>query len=108
MRDAMFAYEPFIRLGAFGGVFTVMVIWELVGPRCKQAIGRGMRWPSNLGVVMVDTLLVRLVIPARGRVHGEIVDVAGQTEARFVGWRNLVDALRRVARRDATADDQEE
>jgi sterol desaturase/sphingolipid hydroxylase (fatty acid hydroxylase superfamily) len=63
MRDAMFAYEPFIRLGAFGGVFTVMVIWELVGPRCKQAIGRGMRWPSNLGVVMVDTLLVRLVFP---------------------------------------------
>ena len=63
MRDAMFAYEPFIRLGAFGGVFTVMAIWELVGPRRKQAIGRGMRWPSNLGVVVVDTLLVRLVFP---------------------------------------------
>ncbi len=63
MRDAMFAYEPFIRLGAFGGVFTVMAIWELVGPRRKEAIGRGMRWPSNLGVVVVDSLLVRLVFP---------------------------------------------
>jgi len=63
MRDAMFAYEPFIRLGAFGGVFTVMAIWELVRPRRKQAIGRGTRWPSNLGVVVVDTLLVRLVFP---------------------------------------------
>jgi len=63
---------------------------------------------ENLSDTRYVTLLVRLVIPTRGRVHGEIIDVAGQTEARFVGWRNLVDALRRVARRDAGADDQEE
>jgi ABC-type polysaccharide transport system permease subunit len=58
MRDAMFADEPFIRLAAFGGVFVVMVIWELARPRRQQAIGRGWRWPNNLGVVVVDTLLV--------------------------------------------------
>jgi sterol desaturase/sphingolipid hydroxylase (fatty acid hydroxylase superfamily) len=63
MRDAIFAYDPFIRLGAFGGVLAAMTIWELVGPRRKQAIGRLTRWPNNLGVVVVDTLLVRLVIP---------------------------------------------
>src|SRR5438128_7905813 len=63
MRDAIFAYEPFIRLGAFGSILAAMAIWELVGPRRKQAIGRLMRWPNNLGVVVVDTLLVRLVIP---------------------------------------------
>ncbi len=63
MRDAIFAYEPFIRLGAFGSVLAAMAIWELVGPRRKQAIGRLVRWPNNLGVVVVDTLLVRLVIP---------------------------------------------
>ena len=63
MRDALFAYEPYIRLGAFGGVFAVMAIWELFGPRRKQAIRRGWRWPNNLGVVVVNTLLVRLVFP---------------------------------------------
>src|SRR5262252_489675 len=63
MRDAIIAYEPFIRLGAFGGVLATMAIWELVGPRREQAIRRLVRWPSNLGVVVVDTLLVRLVIP---------------------------------------------
>jgi sterol desaturase/sphingolipid hydroxylase (fatty acid hydroxylase superfamily) len=40
-----------------------MAIWEVLGPRRKQAIGRGLRWPNNLGVVAVDTLLVRLVFP---------------------------------------------
>src|SRR5215467_11871900 len=63
MRDAIFAYEPFIRLGAFGGVLAAMAVWELLGPRRKQAIGRLTRWPNNLGVVAVDTLLVRLVLP---------------------------------------------
>ena len=63
---------------------------------------------ENLSATRYVTVLVRLVIPARGRVHGEIVDVAGQTEARFVGWRNLLDALRRIAHRDAAADEHEE
>src|SRR5438445_123194 len=53
IRDAVFAYEPFIRLGAFGSVLAAMAIWELVGPRRKQAIGRLVRWPNNLGVVVV-------------------------------------------------------
>jgi sterol desaturase/sphingolipid hydroxylase (fatty acid hydroxylase superfamily) len=78
MSDGAFAYEPVIRLGVFGGVFTAMAIWELVGPRRKQAIGRGMRWPSNLGVVAVDTLLVRLVFPITA------VGLALVTEAH--GW----------------------
>lgn len=59
----MFAYEPFTRLGVFSGVFVIMAIWELVGPRRQQAIGRGWRWPNNLGVVLVDTLLVRILFP---------------------------------------------
>jgi sterol desaturase/sphingolipid hydroxylase (fatty acid hydroxylase superfamily) len=63
MSDAVFTYEPYIRLGAFGGVFIAMALWELFGPRRKLVIGRFARWPNNLGVVVVDTLLVRLVFP---------------------------------------------
>jgi sterol desaturase/sphingolipid hydroxylase (fatty acid hydroxylase superfamily) len=60
---ALLAYEPYIRLGVFAGVFAAMAIWEFVGPRRIQSIGRGWRWPNNLGVVAADTLLVRLVFP---------------------------------------------
>ena len=63
MRDAVFTYEFHIRLATFGGVFVAMAIWEFFGPRRKQAIGRGLRWPGNLGVVVANTLLVRLVFP---------------------------------------------
>jgi sterol desaturase/sphingolipid hydroxylase (fatty acid hydroxylase superfamily) len=63
MADLMPADETLIRLGAFGAVLAVMALWEVLGPRRRQAIGRGVRWPSNLGVVAVDTLLVRLLFP---------------------------------------------
>jgi sterol desaturase/sphingolipid hydroxylase (fatty acid hydroxylase superfamily) len=84
MRGAMFAYEPFIRLGAFGGVFVVMAIWELVGPRRQQAIGRGWRWPNNLGAVLVDTLLVRILFPTTA------IGLALIGEARGFGLFNMI------------------
>jgi sterol desaturase/sphingolipid hydroxylase (fatty acid hydroxylase superfamily) len=57
----LFANEPVIRLGAFAGVLAAMALWELLAPRRHQKIGRGRRWPNNLGTVVLDTLLVRLV-----------------------------------------------
>jgi sterol desaturase/sphingolipid hydroxylase (fatty acid hydroxylase superfamily) len=55
--------EPFVRFIAFGAVLTAMAGWELVAPRRKQEVGRKTRWPGNLGIVVLDTLLVRLLFP---------------------------------------------
>jgi len=63
MRDAVLLYEPHIRLGAFAAVFALMALWEMIEPRRRQAIGRTWRWPNNLGVVLANTLLLRLVFP---------------------------------------------
>lgn len=84
MRDIAFAYEPYIRLGAFGGVFAVMAVWEILGPRRKYSIGRSLRWPSNLGVVLLNTLLVRLVFPTTA------VGLALLAETRGWGFFNLL------------------
>jgi sterol desaturase/sphingolipid hydroxylase (fatty acid hydroxylase superfamily) len=72
------ANEPWIRLGTFAAMFAVMALSELLVPRRRQAIGRSRRWPSNLGIVALDTLLVRLVFPAAA------VGVALLAETR--GW----------------------
>jgi sterol desaturase/sphingolipid hydroxylase (fatty acid hydroxylase superfamily) len=84
MYDTVFAYEPYIRLAAFGGVFAVMALWEFIVPRRKQAIGRGWRWPNNLGVVVVDTLLVRILFPTTA------VGLALLAEARGFGLFNVI------------------
>jgi sterol desaturase/sphingolipid hydroxylase (fatty acid hydroxylase superfamily) len=55
--------EPLIRLGCFAGVLAAMALWEVFAPRRPQTIGRVLRWPNNLGVVVVDTIIVRLLFP---------------------------------------------
>src|SRR5262244_682584 len=84
MRDALFAYEPLVRLAAFAGVFGVMAVWELLRPRRRQAIGRNWRWPNNLGVLAVDVVLVRILLPITA------VGLALIAEARGFGLFNLI------------------
>ena len=70
--------EPLIRLVAFAGIFVAMAVWEVLAPRRDQKLGRGTRWPSNIGIVVLDTVLVRLVFPTTA------VGLALVTEGR--GW----------------------
>ncbi len=55
--------EPFIRLTVFAAVFALLALWEIVAPRLPHRLGRSARWPGNLGVLFVDTLIVRVVFP---------------------------------------------
>ncbi|HLN07574.1 MAG TPA: sterol desaturase family protein [Xanthobacteraceae bacterium] len=63
MSAALLVHEPAIRLAVFAGVFAVMAVWELRGPRRPAVFGRDRRWPGNLGIVALDTLLERLAFP---------------------------------------------
>jgi sterol desaturase/sphingolipid hydroxylase (fatty acid hydroxylase superfamily) len=55
--------ELFIRIGAALSVFAAMALWEVLSPRRALLVGRARRWPSNLGILVLDALLVRLLIP---------------------------------------------
>lgn len=61
--QSLLGNEPIVRLSAFAVVFTVMAMWEVFAPRRRQEIGRTVRWPGNLGVVILDTVLVRILFP---------------------------------------------
>jgi sterol desaturase/sphingolipid hydroxylase (fatty acid hydroxylase superfamily) len=78
MSDSLLAHDPLIRLSIFGGVFAVMAAWEVLAPRRDIRIRRGMRWPGNIGVIVLDTLLDRLLFPLTA------VGLALVAEAR--GW----------------------
>jgi sterol desaturase/sphingolipid hydroxylase (fatty acid hydroxylase superfamily) len=78
MSDTLLTNEPLIRLAAFAGVFAAMAAWEILAPRRDQRLGRGTRWPGNIGIVVLDTVLVRLVFPTTA------VGLALVAEAR--GW----------------------
>lgn len=57
------AHEPAIRLGSFVGVFALVALWELVSPQRRLTVSKALRWGSNLGLVALNTLLLRVMFP---------------------------------------------
>jgi sterol desaturase/sphingolipid hydroxylase (fatty acid hydroxylase superfamily) len=76
--------EAFVRLGAFAGVFAAVATWEVLAPRRALGPGRAARWPGNLGVVVLNTLIVRAILPAGA------VGVALAAEAKSFGLFNAL------------------
>ncbi len=56
-------YELAIRLSFFFGIFALMAWWEVKAPRRALTISRTVRWANNLGLVSLNTLLLRLLFP---------------------------------------------
>jgi len=55
--------ELTLRVGAALAAFSALALWELLAPRRVLSVGRARRWPSNLGILLIDAVLVRLLIP---------------------------------------------
>ena len=85
MIEQLLANEPTIRLSFFLGVLVAMAAWEFAAPRRRQEIARRVRWTNNLGVVVLDTVFVRLAFPVAA------VGVALFTDAHGWGLLNVLE-----------------
>jgi len=56
--------EVAIRLSFFLGVFAVMAIWEFIAPRRALTVSKAVRWANNLGLVFLNSFILRLLFPA--------------------------------------------
>ncbi|MCU7845509.1 MAG: sterol desaturase family protein [Candidatus Thiodiazotropha sp. (ex Monitilora ramsayi)] len=63
MTDFILNHEQAIRLSAFFGIFAIMALWEVYAPRRQRLFTRLQRWSSNLGIVVLNTLVLRLLFP---------------------------------------------
>ena len=57
------ASEMIVRIGFAATLFAALALWEVLSPCRALLIGRKPRWPGNLGILVVDALAVRLLIP---------------------------------------------
>lgn len=56
--------EVTIRLSFFFGVFALMAIWESLAPARALSVSKPMRWLNNLGLVFLNSFILRLLFPA--------------------------------------------
>ncbi len=71
-------YEPGIRLVVFITAFLLLAAGEALSPRRARAVVRRWRWPANVTLVALNTLLIRMALPVTA------VGMAVITEQR--GW----------------------
>jgi sterol desaturase/sphingolipid hydroxylase (fatty acid hydroxylase superfamily) len=76
--------EGTLRLLAFLAMLGAVAVWEMLAPRRQRVLSRAARWPHNLGLLLVDALVVRIVAP------GVAIGVAMAAGERGWGLLNLV------------------
>lgn len=62
--DFIAQHEVAIRLGFFFGVLAAMALWEILAPRRALTVSKALRWTSNLGLVILNSIVLRLLFPA--------------------------------------------
>ncbi|NWF38392.1 sterol desaturase family protein [Mariprofundus sp. NF] len=76
--------EPTLRLTAFITIFGCMALAQAMAPRRPLRFGYR-RWPANLGIILIDILIVRLLFPAGA------VGTALWAEANGIGLFNAIE-----------------
>src|SRR6185312_15736728 len=56
--------EIAVRIACYTLVFVPLALWEWHAPRRRLDAGRRRRWPGNLGILAIDIVTVRLLVPA--------------------------------------------
>ena len=56
--------EAVLRLGCFAAVFVVMCLWEIVSPRRPLSVSKLQRWTHNIGLLFLNSLVLRVLFPA--------------------------------------------
>jgi sterol desaturase/sphingolipid hydroxylase (fatty acid hydroxylase superfamily) len=55
--------ELALRLGVFLAVFAALALWEVAAPARAPRLSRALRWRANLGLAVINTLVLRVVLP---------------------------------------------
>ena len=93
MRVEFLSVEFVIRVAAFALVFTAMALWEIAAPRRGLTVGRKPRWAGNLGILLVDVVAVRILIPTAAVGAALFAAGRGWGLLHLAGWRLSVVAL---------------
>lgn len=63
MESFIEAHETAFRLGVFASLLALFAAWESVSPKRDRALPRAQRWFTNVGMVVLSTLLLRAAFP---------------------------------------------
>lgn len=78
-----------VRMACFAGIFLVMALLEAGLPRRRLENGRLKRWPTNWGLILLDSILVRLIFPIGGVGLALLAQENGWGLFGLLGWSGV-------------------
>ena len=63
MEEFILANEKYVRMGFFFGMLIIIGLWEVVAPRRALTVSKTVRWINNLGLVFLNSFILRLLFP---------------------------------------------
>lgn len=94
--ETLLQHEPFIRLGAFVSLLTLMALLETRFPARPRKLPRVFRWSNNWALIGAGTLLMRALAPAGAVGIGLFAELQGVGLLQWLqlpGWLALVLAV---------------
>ncbi|HEY9080337.1 sterol desaturase family protein [Magnetovibrio sp.] len=91
--ESLLDNEPVIRLSAFIGIFAVMALLELAAPRRPLYVSKKLRWFSNLGIVVLNTALARVILPMAPVAFAFVAQEHGWGVFNIVAWNGWVELV---------------
>ena len=86
-------HEGAVRLLAFGAIFAAMLLWEWFAPRRPLSVARAQRWSGNLGLMLVNTLALRLLFPAAAVGFALSAEALGFGLFHWLAWPSWLEIL---------------
>ena len=78
--------EIAVRLGSFLSVLLLMALWEVLIPRRPLTVRKAPRWASNLGLVVLNAVLARWIVPVTALGASLIAESRGWGLLHIVDW----------------------
>ena len=69
--------ELALRLGVFVAVFAALALWERAAPARVPRLSRLIRWRANLGLAVLNTLVLRVALPGSALAFAALAADAG-------------------------------
>ena len=83
--EALVQFEFALRLTLFLLAFGALALWEILAPRRVLLVPKAKRWLANIGILVINTALTRIVAPAAA------VGIAFYADQREIGLLHAVD-----------------
>jgi sterol desaturase/sphingolipid hydroxylase (fatty acid hydroxylase superfamily) len=61
--NTLIEYDQIIRLSIFLGLLIIFAVAEFYFPLAKRKSSRAQQWSTNLGIVLIDTIVIKLLFP---------------------------------------------